>query len=190
MGITSTTFWRSIDKGNYYLLCTTYPDTSAHGHKGQRSCIAPISSNRQHHPYLARHDLSQVHLRTHYRICAAAVNPAGNLIALLDTAGKLCFIPLQAGGLFGDTSTNPKEYGISSDASKKPIEVPHFDLGQNLDSLMVSLRFNEAGDKLFTADHRGQIRIVHLRESAEPAKSLSKKASAFLHSLHWKKTAG
>lgn len=71
-----------------------------------------------------------------------------------------------------------------------PIEVHDFNLGHNSDSQRVSLRFNEAGDKLFAVDHLREIRIVHLRERAGQDKPLRKRSSFFSHPFHGKKHAG
>ncbi|SLM34104.1 Alpha/Beta hydrolase fold [Lasallia pustulata] len=172
-GITSATFWRSVRRN-----C-------------QWSCIAPVLINARHHPHRARHELNQFRLRTRARICTAAVAPRGNFIALLDTAGKLCFIPLQAGGLFGAKSADSKDCGISSNTSQPPIELPGFHLEQNLDSQQVSLRFDEVDGKLFAVDHRKQIRVVDFQKRVEPATSLNRKVSSFLsNQFHGKKHAG
>lgn len=114
------------------------------------------------------------------RICAAAVAPGGDLIALLNVAGIVYFVPLRASGLFGATSTSPKNYGVSPAISQTPLEGLNLKLNQNRDSQMVSLRFNEAGDKLFAVDHHREIRIVYLQGSADMPKPQERKTFSLL----------
>jgi hypothetical protein len=149
-GITSATAWMSPAQ-RPYVLCTTSPSTERDVDGGEWTFIAPLSM-----PFApwaterAYHCLRQVQGddSRHLHIHASAISPQGNLVALLDSKGRICLIPIRArrGG------------GMVSNDDVPPVEVKPA-LGRNED-LMAGIRFNLLGTKLYAINWNGEVLVI------------------------------
>jgi len=93
----------------------------------------------------------------HSHIHGAAILTLGNVVAFLDSNGRICLIPI--------IDETGKKGGFRS-LDAVPIEIKT-SLGQN-DELRADIRFNDDGTKLYAITHSGAVEIT-IREFADPS---------------------
>jgi hypothetical protein len=161
-----------------YVLCTTSPSTEREIDGGEWSFIAPLSipfaawaSEQAYHCLRQVQGTNSPHLHIH----ASAVSPQGNFVALLDSNGHICLIPIRS----------RKGGGMVTNDSEKPIEVKET-LGRN-EGRMAALRFNPSGTKLYGTNWNGHVVVVQfprtipaeIRHHVRQDPSLNLQASPF-----------
>lgn len=105
----------------------------------------PSVDSPLYHCFLQIQGLGTKHLKIH----AAAISPQGNIIAMLDSNGRICLIPIQ----------RQDEGGFHSDDDIPPIEVGNgLDIGDN-EQLRGDLRFNKDGTKLFAVTGKAGVEV-------------------------------
>jgi hypothetical protein len=134
-----------------YILCTTSPSTEREVDGGEWSFIAPLSipfatwaNERAYHCLKQVQGTNSPHLHIH----ASAISPQGNFVALLDSNGHICLIPIRS----------RKGGGMVSNDFEKPIEVKE-SLERN-EGCMAALRFNPPGTKLYGINWNGHVVVV------------------------------
>jgi hypothetical protein len=158
-----------------YVICTTSPSTERDSNEGgEWTFISPLSlpfpnweTERAYHCLIQIQSRKSPHLHIH----ASAISPQGNLIALLDSNGRICLIPLVScdrGGMITDTECEPIEVYVDR---KWLFNWPKkAKLGRNEDQ-MAAIRFDPSGTRLYAVNWNGTVVVVNFPQ-ATPAESL------------------
>jgi hypothetical protein len=93
----------------------------------------------------------------HAHIHGAAISTIGNVIAFLDSNGRMCLIPIES---------NTGNHGGFRSVGELPIEIKTT-LGQN-DELRGDIKFNESGTKLYAITHSKAVEVT-LYTDADPS---------------------
>lgn len=102
----------------------------------------------------------------HCHIHGAAISPLGNVIAILDSNGRMCLMPIASADKHGGFRSVPGQ----------PIEIKTA-LGQN-DELRSDIRFDATGRKLYAITHSAAVEITLYAEPvAEPSQAASNRQS-------------
>ena len=89
----------------------------------------------------------------HYHIHSVAISPLENVVAFLDSNGRMCLIPIES-----NTGNHGGFRSRRANSNAPPIEIETV-LGQN-DELRGDIKFNASGTKLYAITHSGAVEVT------------------------------